>query len=178
MHLQKLKQIIELANFFFLKCISEECFLFNLNDNSILKLLWALRGLSEGTQALGHSDSTQITHGHLGNENTPTLEYLKHSNTWHLRHLDTFGRIFQNISLFWNLIWKSYVLSFFLLLKSSLLISRSISLMLFDSYLASSVKRSSKNKSLIEFWSVSRICFSTLFLLPFLCLFKDFSKGK
>ena len=38
------------------KCILEESFLFNINVNTSLKFLWALEGLSKGTQALGHSE--------------------------------------------------------------------------------------------------------------------------
>ena len=66
-----------------LKGISEKCFLFNVNVNASLKFPWALEGLSEyiqtlghlgtrgtfevGTLALGHSEDTQrALKGHPG----------------------------------------------------------------------------------------------------------------
>ena len=49
-----------------LKCIAEKCFLFNINVNTNLKLLWALGGLSEGNQGLGHRESTWTLRWRLG----------------------------------------------------------------------------------------------------------------
>ena len=45
-----------------LKGISEEIFLFNINAN--IKFPWALGGISDSTQALGHSESIQRALGH------------------------------------------------------------------------------------------------------------------
>ena len=47
-----------------LKDISEECFLFNVNDNTILKFLWALTRLSVGTEGLRHKEGTWALGGH------------------------------------------------------------------------------------------------------------------
>ena len=49
-----------------LKSISEECFLFIVNVSARLKLVWALGVLSDGTQALGHSEGTWALKKHLG----------------------------------------------------------------------------------------------------------------
>ena len=48
-----------------LKGVSEQCFSFNVNFNANLKFPWALGGLSEGTQALEHSEGTWALVGHL-----------------------------------------------------------------------------------------------------------------
>ena len=80
-----------------LKGISEECFLFNVNVNTSLKFLWALGGLSEGTEALGHlkgawsksrghSKGTR-TLGHLRYSDTPALRALEHLDTREIREL-------------------------------------------------------------------------------------------
>ena len=64
-----------------LKVISKKCFSFIVNVNTSLKLLWALGGLSEGNQALGHSESTWALRGH--SEGTQrTFRHLRHSGTW------------------------------------------------------------------------------------------------
>ena len=47
-----------------LKGIPEECVLFNVNIDASLKFPWALKGLSEGTQALKHSEDTWALGGH------------------------------------------------------------------------------------------------------------------
>ena len=56
---------------FSLKRISEKCFLFNFNVNTSLKLLWAIRGLSESNQVLGHSEGTWAPRGHLDTRRAP-----------------------------------------------------------------------------------------------------------
>ena len=50
----------------YLKRILEKCFSFNVNENTSLKLLLALGGLSEGNQVIGHSDGTWVLGGHSG----------------------------------------------------------------------------------------------------------------
>ena len=51
--------------FICLKDISEECFLFSGNVNGSLKFLWALGGISLGTQSLVDSKSTWVLAGAL-----------------------------------------------------------------------------------------------------------------
>ena len=60
-----------------LKGISEECFSFNFNVNASLKFFWALGGLSEGTQALGHLR----TWAHEAHSDTRVLKPFGHSST-------------------------------------------------------------------------------------------------
>ena len=92
-----------------LKRISEKCILFNVNVNTSLKLLWALRGLSEGNQALehwesacalirylgtwalgGYSKSTRAL-GHLRHWGTRPLRALRHAGIWALVHWGTWA---------------------------------------------------------------------------------------
>ena len=77
-----------------LKDISEECFLFNVIDNTILKFLWALTRLSVGTEALRHKEGTWALGGHrkstwkhLSTKGNQVLE--------HFRKLDTQGTLFS-----------------------------------------------------------------------------------
>ena len=48
-----------------LKCISEECFSFNVNVNASLKFLKARGWLSQDTHALGHLEVTWTLIEHL-----------------------------------------------------------------------------------------------------------------
>ena len=77
-----------------LKDISEECFLFNVNDNTILKFLWALTRLSVSTEALRYKEGTWALGGHwkspwkhLSTKGNQVLE--------HFRKLDTQGTLFS-----------------------------------------------------------------------------------
>ena len=74
-----------------LKRISEECFSFNVNVNTSLKFLWALRALSEGNQALGHSEDTWALR-HLESTRR-ALQHLRHSGTQNLRSLGHLGHL-------------------------------------------------------------------------------------
>ena len=49
-------------------------FSFNVNINASLKFLWAIEGLLEGTQALGHSEGIRKVLGHSGTWGTQTLK--------------------------------------------------------------------------------------------------------
>ena len=60
-----------------LKRISEECFSFNVNVNTSLKLLGAFTGLSEDNQSLGHSEGTRALR-HLSHSGTRALRVLRH----------------------------------------------------------------------------------------------------
>ena len=88
-----------------LKSISEECFLFNVNDNVSLKFLLTLGGLLEGTHALGdskdtwalgHSQGTRRALGRLGHSGIRALRALRHLGTQTLGHSRQF--IQQNLS--------------------------------------------------------------------------------
>ena len=77
-----------------LKDISEGCFLFNVNDNTILKFLWALTRLSVSTEALRYKEGTWALGGHwkspwkhLSTKGNQVLE--------HFRKLDTQGTLFS-----------------------------------------------------------------------------------
>lgn len=78
-----------------LKDVSEERFSFSVNVNSSLKFLcslkflWALIRLSDGTQALGHSEGTWALGGH--SKGTRVLGHLSHSGTRVLRALRHWG---------------------------------------------------------------------------------------
>ena len=61
------------------KDISEKCFSFNLNVYASLKFYWALRGLLEDSQALGHSESTRALGGY--SKGTWALEALRYLST-------------------------------------------------------------------------------------------------
>ena len=63
--------------------------MFSVHVNASLKFLWALWGLSEGTQALGHSEGTWALGGH--SKGTPVLGHLSHSGTRVLRALRHWG---------------------------------------------------------------------------------------
>ena len=70
-----------------LKCISKECFLFNVNVNVTLNFFG---GHSESTWALRRQLATQKAIGHLGNRRA----LKEHSGTQalkHSAHLDTFA---------------------------------------------------------------------------------------
>ena len=83
-----------------LKRILEKCFSFNINVNNSLKILWKLRGLSEGNQALategtwaygGHLDTWALKGHSEGARPIKVLEHLGHSGTWALRHSSHLG---------------------------------------------------------------------------------------
>ena len=74
-----------------LKGISEECFSFSGNVNASLKFLWALRGLSQGTQILGYSKGIWAL---VQSEGPRALRRSRHSGTgllWVLRQLGTWA---------------------------------------------------------------------------------------
>ena len=71
----------------YLKEISEECFSFNVNVNFSLKFLRTLGGLSEGTEALGHSEGTQRAFRHLRHSGNRAIRALRYLKTWALRAL-------------------------------------------------------------------------------------------
>ena len=62
-----------------LKCISEECFSFNVNVNASLKFLKALGWLLLYTHALGHSEVTWTLAHWEGTQRA--LSHLRHSGT-------------------------------------------------------------------------------------------------
>ena len=83
-----------------LKCISEECFSFNVNNNASLKFLKALGWLLQYTHALGHSEVTWTLIGHLdtcalGGHSKGTLapKTLRHSSTCSTRALGHLGHL-------------------------------------------------------------------------------------
>ena len=73
----------------YLKRISEECFLFNLNVNASLKFLWALEGFTEATQELKHSAGTRRDLSHSGTQSALGHLGIQSALEGHLRHLDT-----------------------------------------------------------------------------------------
>ena len=88
----KVKEAIELAKTLWLfaqKASPSNVFFFSVHVNASLKFLWALWGLSEGTQALGHSEDTWALGGH--SKGTRVLGHLSHSGTRVLRALRHWG---------------------------------------------------------------------------------------
>ena len=96
-----------------LKGISEECFSFSGNVNASLKFLWALRGLSEGTQILGYSKGIWAlvqsegprALGRLRHTGTGSFRVLRHLGTqgaWTFGHLGTRGTLISRLEIYWK----------------------------------------------------------------------------